>query len=91
MSQELEQFRQRELGQYPVVYLDAHYEKVRVQGTVRDLALRASLGLKVPVSVVLTIFLESQYMGGHRPRPWNPNHDSIYSLGLPRFSGQAFV
>ena len=31
LDQELEQFRQRELGQYPVVYLDAHYEKVRVQ------------------------------------------------------------
>ena len=42
LDQELEQFRQRELGQYPVVYLDAHYEKVRVQGTVQDLALSES-------------------------------------------------
>ena len=34
---ELEQFRERELGTYRVVYLDAHYEKVRVHGTVQDL------------------------------------------------------
>ena len=29
---ELEQFRNRPLGSYPVVYLDAHYEKVRSPG-----------------------------------------------------------
>ena len=32
LDEELKQFRQRELGPYPVVYLDAHYEKVRIQG-----------------------------------------------------------
>ncbi len=45
LDQELEQFRQRELGQYPVVYLDAHYEKVRVQGTVQDLAILKAIGV----------------------------------------------
>ena len=29
LDDELEQFRNRPLGSYPVVYLDAHYEKVR--------------------------------------------------------------
>ena len=32
----MEQFRERELQEYRVVYLDAHYEKVRVHGTVQD-------------------------------------------------------
>ncbi len=45
LDQELEQFRQRKLGQYPVVYLDAHYEKVRVQGTVQDLAILKAIGV----------------------------------------------
>ena len=36
---ELEQFRERELGAYRVLYLDAHYEKVRVNSMVRDLAI----------------------------------------------------
>ena len=45
LDEELKQFRQRELGQYPVVYLDAHYEKVRVQGTVRDLAILKAIGV----------------------------------------------
>ena len=31
LDEELEQFRERELGEYRVVYLDAHYEKVRGQ------------------------------------------------------------
>lgn len=34
LDEELEQFRERELEEYRVVYLDAHYEKVRVNGTV---------------------------------------------------------
>ena len=33
LDDELEQFRNRPLGSYPVVYLDAHYEKVRRQGS----------------------------------------------------------
>ena len=42
LDEELEQFRERELGEYRVVYLDAHYEKVRVNGTVQDLAILKS-------------------------------------------------
>ena len=45
LDEELEQFRQRELGQYPVVYLDAHYEKVRVQGTIQDLAILKAIAV----------------------------------------------
>ena len=45
LDRELEQFRQRELGPYPVVYLDAHYQKVRVQGTVQDLAILKAIGV----------------------------------------------
>jgi putative transposase len=45
LDEELEQFRERELGEYRVVYLDAHYEKVRVNGTVQDLAILKALGV----------------------------------------------
>ncbi len=50
LDQELEQFRQRKLGQYPVVYLDAHYEKVRVQGTVQDLGCMTPMPVDATVS-----------------------------------------
>ena len=42
---ELEQFRERELGAYRVVYLDAHYEKVRANSMVRDLAILKAIGV----------------------------------------------
>ena len=45
LDEELEQFRNRELGAYRMVYLDAHYEKVRVHGTVQDLAILKALGV----------------------------------------------
>ena len=45
LDEELEQFRNRELGAYRVMYLDAHYEKVRVHGTAQDLATLKALGV----------------------------------------------
>lgn len=45
LDEELEQFRERELGEYRVLYLDAHYEKVRDQGAVRDLAIVKATGV----------------------------------------------
>ena len=42
---ELEQFRNRPLGSYPVVYLDAHYEKVRRQGSIQDVAVLKATGV----------------------------------------------
>ena len=45
LDEELEQFRERELGEYRVLYLDAHYEKVRVHGTVQDLAILKAIGI----------------------------------------------
>ena len=32
--------------EYPVVYLDAHYEKVRVEGRVQDLAILKAIGVE---------------------------------------------
>ena len=42
---ELEQFRERELGTHRVVYLDAHYEKVSVHGSIQDLAILKAIGV----------------------------------------------
>ena len=44
LDDELEQFRNRPLGSYPVVYLDAHYEKVRRQGSIQDVAVLKATG-----------------------------------------------
>ncbi len=46
LDEELEKFRSRPLGgEYPFVYLDAHYEKVRVDGRVQDLAFLKAVGV----------------------------------------------
>ncbi len=47
LDEELEKFRNRPLsGEYPFVYLDAHYEKVRVDGRVQDLAILKAVGVE---------------------------------------------
>ncbi len=47
LDEELGHFRRRPLdGEYPVVYLDAHYEKVRVDGRVQDLAILKAVGVE---------------------------------------------
>ena len=45
MDEELENFRNRPLGVFQFVYLDAHYEKVRYCGCVRDLAVLKAVGV----------------------------------------------
>ena len=47
LDEELGHFRRRPLdGEYPVVYLDAYYEKVRVDGRVQDLAILKAVGVE---------------------------------------------
>jgi putative transposase len=45
LDEELEAFRERPLGQLPYIYLDARYEKIRFEGTVRDLAILSAIGV----------------------------------------------
>jgi transposase-like protein len=45
LDDELEKWRQRQLGCYPYVYLDAMYEKVRYDGAVRDCAVLLAIGV----------------------------------------------
>lgn len=45
LDEELEKFRDRPLGEYPYVTLDARYEKVRHDGIVRDLAVIWATGI----------------------------------------------
>jgi len=45
LDEELEKFRNRSLGEYPYVTLDARYEKVRHDGVVRDLAVIWATGI----------------------------------------------
>lgn len=41
----LEAWRNRPLGEYRYVYLDARYESVRIEGTIRDVAVLIALGV----------------------------------------------
>jgi putative transposase len=45
LDEELEKFRNRPLGKMLYVYLDARYEKVRENGSVRDLAIFTAIGV----------------------------------------------
>lgn len=45
LDAELERFRTRPLGEYPYVFLDAQYQKVRRDGAVRDLAVLIAIGV----------------------------------------------
>lgn len=45
LDEELEKFRTRSLEEMPIIFLDAHYEKVRHEGQVRDLAVLKAIGV----------------------------------------------
>ncbi|MDF2550579.1 MAG: family transposase, partial [Chlamydiales bacterium] len=45
LNEELEKFRSRPLGHIRFLYLDAHYEKVRHEGCVRNLAVLKAVGV----------------------------------------------
>ncbi len=47
LDDELSQWRNRDLGQYAYVYLDARYEKVRQGGVVRDAAVLWAVGVNM--------------------------------------------
>ena len=45
LDEQLQAWRERPLGRYPYLYLDAHYEKVRQSGQVRDAAVLKAVGV----------------------------------------------
>jgi transposase-like protein len=45
MDAELEKWRERPLGEYPYLFLDAYYEQVREDGQVRHLAVLVAVGI----------------------------------------------
>ena len=45
LDEEVEKFKDRSLGQYRYLYLDAQYEKVRYEGSVRSLAVLKAVGV----------------------------------------------
>ena len=45
MDEELAKWRERPLGEYPFLFLDAYYEQVREDGQVRNLAVLAAVGI----------------------------------------------
>ena len=45
LDEELDKWRGRELGEYPYIILDAHYEKVRINGSVQSCAVFTAIGI----------------------------------------------
>ncbi len=45
LDSELAKWRERSLGEYPFLFLDAYYEQVREDGHVRDLAVLSAVGV----------------------------------------------
>ena len=45
LDEELCKWRNRKLGEYPYLILDAHYEKVRINGSVQSCALFTAIGI----------------------------------------------
>jgi len=45
LDSELEKWRERPLGEYPFLFLDAYYEQVREDGQVRNLAILVAVGV----------------------------------------------
>ena len=45
LDEELDRWRNRKLGQYPYIILDAHYEKVRMNGSVQSCAVFTAIGV----------------------------------------------
>jgi putative transposase len=45
LDTELEKWRERSLGEYPFLFLDAYYEQVREDGQVRNLAVLVAVGV----------------------------------------------
>jgi transposase-like protein len=45
LDEELDKWRNRKLGQYPYLILDAHYEKVRMNGSVQSCAVFTAIGI----------------------------------------------
>jgi len=45
MDDELEKWRERSLGEYPYLFLDAYYEQVREDGQVRHMAVLVAVGV----------------------------------------------
>jgi putative transposase len=76
LDEELEAWRNRQLGQVQYLVLDARYEKVRIDGTVRDCAVLVAIGilpdgqpkLKLANMTVYTYFREIAKLGGFLAR-----------------------
>jgi transposase-like protein len=47
LDTQLEKWRNRPLGEYPYLFLDAYYEQVREDGQVRDLAVLTAVGVNL--------------------------------------------
>ncbi len=51
LDEELDKWRNRRLGEYPYIILDAHYEKVRINGSVQSCAVFTAIGINTDANI----------------------------------------
>lgn len=79
LDEELEKFRNRPLGKYPYVYLDATYQKVRLDQVVRSIAVFVALGVNEQGGrEVIGVSISISEAGTH----WKAFLESLVSRGL---------
>jgi putative transposase len=79
LDEELEKFRNRALGKYSYVYLDATYQKVRIDHVVRSVAVFVALGVSEQgLREVIGISISISEAGTH----WKKFLESLVSRGL---------
>lgn len=79
LDEELEKFRNRPLGKYPYVYLDATYQKVRLDQVVRSIAVLTALGVNEQgLREVIGVSISISEAGTH----WKTFLESLVARGL---------
>jgi transposase-like protein len=79
LDEELDKFRNRPLGKYPYVYLDATYQKVRIDQVIRSVAVFVAIGVTEQGSrEVIGVSLSISEAGTH----WKSFLESLVRRGL---------
>lgn len=79
LDEELAKFRNRPLGKYPYVYLDATYQKVRLDQVVRSVAVLVALGInEYGNREVIGVSISVSEAGAH----WKAFLESLVTRGL---------
>ncbi len=95
LDEELNNWRNRKLGEYPYLILDAHYEKVRQNGSVQSCSVFTAIGVNTDgkreilgVSVSLSTLERVFKVVAEQRAPWCQTHNQRCSFGFESCSAK---